>query len=494
MSPEAPAVAQGATPAVSYGDLARRVARLSGALSAKGFAKGDHIAVVMQNCPAYLEVLLAIWHGGRVAVPINAKLHPREMAHILSDSGAVAVFVTPDLDSTVQSAVTTMSTVRELFVTTGNAWQQLFQYDQQSIISCAAQDLAWLFYTSGTTGNPKGAMLTHGNLMAMALGYLAEVDTIAPTDCLFHAAPMSHGSGLYLVPHLLAGAKQVVPESGKFDPEEIADLLRHHQGVSFFAAPTMVKRFIAGPGLHDGNLGHLKTIVYGGGPMYVSDLKAALKVLGNRLVQIYGQGESPMTISVLSKAHHSLVDHPQWEHRLGSVGVPQAIVEVKIADEADRSLSPKRQGEILVRGPTVMSGYWRNPAATAETLRGGWLHTGDLGSLDEAGFLTLHDRSKDVVISGGSNIYPREVEEVLLCHPGVAEAAIIGAPDPEWGEVPVAFIVTRHPVTPQELDGYCLNHIARFKRPKRYEFVATLPKNNYGKVAKNELRSLLKVE
>ncbi len=492
MSPEAPAIAHGASAAVSYGDIARRVARLSGALSARGFTKGDHVAVIMQNCPAYLEVLLAIWHGGRVAVPINAKLHPREIAHIVADSGASAVFVTPDLESALQPVLAETPTVREVFVTAGKPWQLLFQHDQPAMVSCENQDLAWLFYTSGTTGNPKGAMLTHGNLMAMALGYLAEVDTIAPTDCLLHAAPMSHGSGLYLVPHLLAGAKQVVPESGKFDPEEIAALLRHHQGVSFFAAPTMVKRFIAGPTLNEGDLRHLKTIVYGGGPMYVSDLKAALNVLGNRLVQIYGQGETPMTISVLSKAHHNLVDHPQWEQRLGSVGVPQAIVEVKIADKTDRSMPVGEQGEILVQSPTVMSGYWGNPAATADTLRSGWLHTGDLGSLDEAGFLTLHDRSKDVVISGGSNIYPREVEEVLLCHPGVAEVAVIGVPDSEWGEVPIAFIVTRQPVTPEELDGYCLDHIARFKRPKRYEFVAALPKNNYGKVAKNELRSLWK--
>jgi len=492
MLPEAPAVAQGTNRALSYEAVARRVAQVAGALSSRGFPKGSHIALVMQNSPAYVEALLAIWHGGRVAVPINAKLHAREIAHILSDSKALAVIVTPDLETTIQAAVSGISSVREIFVTGTKSWQQMFQHDQQDLASCAPQDLAWLFYTSGTTGNPKGAMLTHENLMAMALGYLAEVDPVAATDCLLHAAPMSHGSGLYLVPHLLAGAKQVIPESGKFDPEEIASILPYHEGISFFAAPTMVKRLIAAPSIQSRDLHHLKTIVYGGGPMYGNDLKAALKLLGNnRLVQIYGQGESPMTISVLGKAQHGLISHPNWERRLASVGIPQAIVEVRVADKNDRSLPVTEQGEILVRGATVMKGYWQNPAATAETLRGGWLHTGDLGSFDEAGFLTLHDRSKDLVISGGSNIYPREVEEVLLCYPGVNEAAVIGVPDAEWGEVLVAFIVAARTITSQELDQYCLNHIARFKRPKRYEFVAALPKNNYGKVVKNDLRSLL---
>ena len=230
--------------------------------------------------------------------------------------------------------------------------------------------------------------------------------------------------------------------------------------------------------------------------MYVEDCKRAMAVLGNKLVQIYGQGESPMTITALSKARHAETGHPRYEQRLASVGTPHTVVEVAIADADDSLLPAGELGEVLVRGETVMSGYWRDPQATAEALRGGWLHTGDVGAFDEDGFLTLKDRSKDLIISGGSNIYPREVEEVLLRHEGVAEVSVVGEPDRDWGEVAVAFVVANEDACVDEaaLGALCLAHLARFKRPKRYAFVGPLPKNNYGKVLKAELRQRLAVE
>jgi long-chain acyl-CoA synthetase len=260
-----------------------------------------------------------------------------------------------------------------------------------------------------------------------------------------------------------------------------------------FAAPTMVRRLIDSPAAATADTHNLKTIVYGGGPMYLEDCKRALQILGNKLVQIYGQGESPMTITALSKARHADVGHPRYEQRLASVGIAHTVVEVKVADEQDRALAPGALGEVLVRGDAVMKGYWRDEQATAVTLRGGWLHTGDVGSMDEDGFLTLKDRSKDLIISGGSNIYPREVEEVLLRHPAVAEAAVVGKSHPDWGEEAIAFVVLRAGLaaTVQELDALCLDHIARFKRPKAYRFVDSLPKNNYGKVLKTALREQL---
>jgi long-chain acyl-CoA synthetase len=224
--------------------------------------------------------------------------------------------------------------------------------------------------------------------------------------------------------------------------------------------------------------------------MYVADLKRALDLLGPRLCQIYGQGEAPMTITGLSKAMHADCRHPRWEARLGSTGIPRTDVEVRVVDPDDRDLPPGEPGEVLARGDVVMQGYWRDPAATAETLRGGWLHTGDVGAFDGDGFLTLIDRSKDLVISGGQNIYPREIEEVLLRHPGVAEVSVIGRPHREWGEEVVACVVARPgaAVTRAELDRLCLESIARFKRPRIYRFLDALPKNNYGKVLKAELR------
>jgi long-chain acyl-CoA synthetase len=227
--------------------------------------------------------------------------------------------------------------------------------------------------------------------------------------------------------------------------------------------------------------------------MYVADLKQAIGRLGFRFAQLYGQGESPMTITGMTRALIEDAFKHGRDDRLGSVGMPQSVVQVRIADGDDRALPDGEVGEILVHGDSVMAGYWRNPEASAKTLRGGWLHTGDVGAFDGDGYLTLRDRSKDVIISGGSNIYPREVEEVLLLHPAVAEVSVVGTPDPEWGERVVAFVVRRagSAVEAGELDRSCLDNIARFKRPKEYRFLEQLPKNNYGKVLKTELRLLL---
>jgi long-chain acyl-CoA synthetase len=336
-------------------------------------------------------------------------------------------------------------------------------------------------------------MLSHGNLLAMTLSYFADVDQIAPGDAIVHAAPMSHGSGLYVLPHAARAACQVVPASGAFDPAEIFALCRVHRGVTLFAAPTMVRRLAEHPAAGQSDHPGLRTIVYGGGPMYRADLDRAHAVFGHRLAQIYGQGESPMCITALDKARHADLAHPRYAERLASVGTAQLAVEVLVADGDDRPLPAGESGEVLVRGGSVMQGYWRDPDATAAALKGGWLHTGDLGVMDADGFLSLRDRSKDLIISGGANIYPREIEEVLLEHPAVAEAAVVGTADPEWGESAIAFVVPAggRTVAAADLDAHCLARIARFKRPKAYRVVASLPKNNYGKVLKTELRSWL---
>jgi long-chain acyl-CoA synthetase len=328
------------------------------------------------------------------------------------------------------------------------------------------------------------------------LSYLADVDAISPGDCILHPAPMSHGSGLYILPHVAKAAAQVVPESGKFDPAEIFELLKVHRGATLFGAPTIVKRLVEHPGAGAAKLENLKTIIYGGGPMYLENIRRALDTFGQKFVQIYGQGESPMTITALSRECHADTGHPRYLERLSSVGVAQSVVEVRVADPEDRDLPVGETGEVLVRGDCVMTGYWRDSEATLSALRGGWLHTGDLGAFDEDGFLSLKDRSKDLIISGGSNIYPREIEEVLLKHPGVREASVVGRPDPEWGEQVVAFIVPSSlgAVDEGRLDALCREHIGRFKRPKAYRFVESLPKNNYGKVLKNELRQQLASE
>ena len=255
----------------------------------------------------------------------------------------------------------------------------------------------------------------------------------------------------------------------------------------------MVKRLVNHIVAHKAPADGFKTIVYGGGPMYVADIQQALAVMGPRFVQIYGQGESPMTITALSRTQLMDASHPRHAERIASVGVAQTLVEVRVVDAQGQTCPAGDTGEVVVRGDAVMAGYWRNEEASVQALRDGWLWTGDMGAMDVDGFLTLKDRSKDVIISGGSNIYPREVEEVLLRHPGVREVSVVGHPDPEWGEVVVAFVVGQR-LDVAVLDGLCLAHIARFKRPKHYRFVDELPKNNYGKVLKTALRELLQKE
>jgi long-chain acyl-CoA synthetase len=487
-----PGLSLGSEDRLDYAGFARRAGALGQGLRRRfGLAAGDRVALVMKNHLDYLPLLYGCWWAGLAAVPVNAKLHAKEIAYILADCGARLAVATDDMAETVAAAATEAGTKPTQILVGSSEMERLAAEAPSAPVEQAPDDLAWIFYTSGTTGRPKGAMLTHANLLAMTLCYFADVDTVSPGDAMLHAAPLSHGSGLYALPNVHAAAKQVIPESGGFDGAEIAELLGRHRGVAMFAAPTMVSRLVAHPAVAASRVPGLKTIIYGGGPMYVADLKRAVDVLGPRLAQIYGQGESPMCITSLTKAIIADRDHPRWEARVGSAGIRQSTAEIRIADAEDRALPTGEIGEILVRGPQVMTGYWNRPEANAETLRGGWLHTGDVGVLDEEGFLTLKDRSKDLIISGGSNIYPREVEEVLLRHPAVQEVAVIGRPHPDWGEEVIAFVVIRSGSTVEEevLDQLCLDAIARYKRPKVYKFVHELPKNNYGKVVKSALRA-----
>jgi long-chain acyl-CoA synthetase len=297
---------------------------------------------------------------------------------------------------------------------------------------------------------------------------------------------MSHGSGLYIMAHVARLGINVVPESGGFDPEEIFRMLMRWLRPSMFAAPTMIRRLLDCAAECDP--ARIRTLISGGAPLYVEDAIETLQRFGPHLAQIYGQGESPMTITTQSKEDIAAREHPRWRDRLASVGRPFACVDVMIADPQDGPVAAGESGEILCRGDVVMSGYWQDKGASAATLKGGWLHTGDIGTFDHDGYLTLKDRSKDLIISGGSNVYPREVEEVLLKHPQVREASVIGRPDREWGEIVVAYVVGS--AKPDELDALCLGEIARFKRPKDYVFVPALPKNNYGKILKTDLREL----
>ncbi|WP_428343329.1 AMP-binding protein [Mycobacterium sp.] len=469
--PDHDAVYHGRRRCCTWSELHDRALRLAGSIR-RHYPAGARIAIASENRPEIIELLFGIWAAECVAVPMNYKLHPREMAQILDDAEASHVFASSSIAAHLDSSYSVEAVDSE-------SYSGRFSATPAVVPSTEPSTLAWLFYTSGTTGKSKGAMLSHRNLMAMTVAHLADMDNPDHECSLVHAAPMSHGSGLYIPAYVSRGARQVISERGGFEPGEFLDLCEHHPGCSAFLAPTMVQRVIeTGRARPE----QLRTIIYGGGPMYVESMKKALAAFGPVFAQIYGQGESPMTITGLRRADHQHAD----DAVLGSVGYARSGTQVAVLRDDGTRTAVGEIGEIVCRGDVVMGGYWRNPAATDDTLRDGWLRTGDMGSFDARGYLTLHDRSKDVVISGGSNIYPREVEEVLLEHPDVSEACVVGAPDEEWGEVVVAFIVGA--ADPTDLDAHLLNRIARFKRPKRYLVVNSLPKNSYGKVLKKDLR------
>lgn len=498
--PENIAIREGEREHATYGQFARRSATIGTYLiNQHGVSRGDRVAIFARNCVQYLELLHGILWVGAIAVPINHKLHPREAAWILDNAEAKVVITdTGNIFEGFSKEDYTVDAI-ELPIDEGASGSGFGTIDDLAVkdalnppLQVADEEVAWLFYTSGTTGRPKGVMLSHGNLRAMALTYPLDVDPVLPDDHVLYAAPMSHGAGLYNFHSIRAGLCHVVPASRGFDPAEIADLAKNIGNVVFFAAPTMIKRLLA----HSRDSGYrgegIRSIIYGGGPMYASDICDALEAFGPRFIQIYGQGESPMTITALPRDLVADSQHPRAERRRASVGLAQACVQVRVVDATMRDCPVGHVGEIIVKGDTVMTGYWRNEAATKKTIREGWLMTGDMGTLDADGFLTLTDRSKDVIISGGTNIYPREVEEALLEHKDVFEVSVIGTPCDEWGEQVSAFVVLRPGANcgTSELDTWCKSRIASFKKPKIYHFVSELPKNSYGKILKTNLRDL----
>jgi long-chain acyl-CoA synthetase len=479
----------------TYAAMGSRVQALAGALAGKfGLAQGNRVAVVMTNHTSYLEVLFATWWAGMAVVPVNARLHAKEVEYILQKSRAKLCFANGDTEAAVTSVAGNAPELREVIRVDSSAYQALTAHAPRlEPATVAATDPAWLFFTSGTTGRPKAATLTHRNLLMMSLAYLADIQPVTVAHTIFHAAPLSHGTGLLALPHIAKASPNVIMESRSMNHEEILGLLRNYTGVTMYHTPTMLKRLVEHPALADAHLANLDLVFYGGSPMYLTDLRNAIERLGQRLTQMWAQAETPNTGTALGRADHVDVEHPRYLARIASAGTVRTGVELRIVDPDDNPVPVGELGEVVVRGDVVMAGYWEDPEANARTLRGGWLHTGDVGSIDADGYLSIQDRMKDMIISGGFNIYPREIEEVLLQHTGVAEVSVIGRPHPDYVEEVVACVVRRPgaAVSESDLDQLCLDNIARFKRPRAYFFLSELPKGYYGKVEKRQLRELL---
>ena len=484
---------------VTYAEFNARVNRLANAFRRLGVRQGDNVAVLQYNYPETLESIFACFKAGCGAVPINFRLHPDEYAFIIDHSESKAVICSPEINEGLLGVRARVPRVENL-ITLHGATGELLDYEALLAAEPEAwddagvkpDDLAWLFYTSGTTGQPKGAMLTHRNLIAMSMNFYADIcPGLGPDDVVLHAAPLSHGSGLYALPNIGKAAANVVLESKSFDPDLVLWTAERCHVTNMFVAPTMLKLMTESPAIDRYDHRSLRACIYGGGPMLVEDLKKAMRRLGPCLVQLYGQAESPMTITYLPHRDHVLDGTPEQMRRLASAGYARTDVEVRIVGTDGHELAADQPGEIVTRSDLIMKGYWRNPEATRAAIRDGWLYTGDVGYMDENGYVFIMDRTKDMIISGGENIYPREIEEIIIRHPAVREVAVIGVPDSTWGEAVKAVVATKPgmSVSAQDIITFCRDAIASYKKPKSVDFVPELPKNNYGKVLKRELRA-----
>ncbi|MGD9793583.1 MAG: AMP-binding protein [Acidimicrobiia bacterium] len=496
-TPEAPAITWGSA-TLTYRQFDQRSNALAHALSALGLAKGDRVAVLMRNRPELLETMFACFKAGFCLVPMNAKFTSEEIEYHVADSEAAAVITDPEgasvmADASLADAHVVVAGAEAASDTGFLGYEDLVAAEdgeRSATVAVDRDDLAWLFYTSGTTGRPKGAMLTHGNLAFVAASWLADLTPMAEGEVTLHAAPLSHGAGFHAVAVTGRGSHQLIPTDGRFEPEAIITLMRDTKVSNTWLVPTQIVMLIDALGDRAPDLPDLRHVVYGGAPFAPADLHRALEVFGPVFVQLYAQGETPMTATVLPREVHAQAMAGVHAERLGSAGYARPGMDVRVLGSDDEDLAPDEPGEVCVRGPAVMLGYWNRPDATAETLRNGWLHTGDLGRMDATGYLYLLDRAKDLIITGGSNVYAVEVEAVLAAHRDVREVAVIGIADRTWGEIVAAVVVTSAaPAQVQlELTAAANESLAGYKRPRRYEFIDALPRNAYGKVLKRELR------
>jgi acyl-CoA synthetase (AMP-forming)/AMP-acid ligase II len=483
----------------TWADLDRRVDAMAAALAARGVRKGDRILVQSKNGNQMFESMFACFRIGAVWVPTNYRQTPGEVAYLAQSSGASAMICHCDFPEHVAAAREAAPDIR--FVVSIGASEFGEDYDalvaQHSgqgipMASVEHDDPCWFFYTSGTTGRPKAAVLTHGQMAFVITNHLCDLmPGTTHRDASLVLAPLSHGAGIHQLVQVARGVKTVLLKSDRFDADEAWGLVAHWRITNMFTVPTIVKMLTEHPSVDAHDHSSLRYVIYAGAPMYREDQKHALKKLGKVLVQYFGLGEVTGNITVLPPALHETEDAPGV--KVGTCGYERTGMQVSIQDDQGRELNAGETGEICVCGPAVFAGYYDNPEANAKAFRDGWFRTGDLGHLDEEGFLYITGRASDMYISGGSNVYPRETEEKILTHPAIAEVAILGVPDKTWGEVGVAVCVLRPNATlnEPELLAWLEGKVARYKLPKRVFFWDALPKSAYGKITKKDVRAEL---
>ncbi|ALA19932.1 MULTISPECIES: acyl-CoA synthetase [Chelatococcus] len=484
----------------TWREMEARVDAMAAALRDRfGLRKGDRVLIQSANCNQMFESMFACFRLGAVWVPANYRQSPEDVAYLARASGARGLIcgagftdharacreTAPDLEFTIAIGAADFGEDYDALVA---------QHLGQTVPSVAVErdDPCWFFYTSGTTGRPKAAVLTHGQMAFVITNHLCDlVPGTTREDASIVVAPLSHGAGVHQLVQVAHGAKTILLPTDKLDVPTVWQLVEEWRVTNLFTVPTILKMLVEDESVGRFDHSSLRYVIYAGAPMYREDQKKALATLGAVLVQYFGLGEVTGNITVLPPAYHSPEDGPQA--RIGTCGFERTGMQVEIQDDAGNPVAPGETGEICVIGPAVFAGYYDNPEANAKAFRNGWFRTGDLGHMAEDGFVYITGRASDMYISGGSNIYPREIEEKILQHPDIGEVAVVGVPDPLWGEVGYAVCVTRPGVAPESLglDRWLDGKIARYKMPKRFIFWEALPKSAYGKITKKMIREEL---
>ncbi|MEO3388468.1 acyl-CoA synthetase [Mesorhizobium sp. CAU 1741] len=484
----------------TWREMEARVDAMATALAGEfGIAKGDRVLVQSSNCNQMFESMFACFRIGAVWVPTNFRQTPDEVAYLAQASGARGMICGAGFSGHA-AACSAASAALQFVISIGTSD---FGEDYDTIVArnrgrpvrpvaVDRDDPCWFFFTSGTTGRPKAAVLTHGQMAFVVTNHLCDLmPGTSLADASIVVAPLSHGAGVHQLVQVAHGAKTILPPEQRFDAGTIWSLVEKWRVTNVFTVPTILKMLVEDPAVENFDHSSLRYVIYAGAPMYREDQKRALKALGPVLVQYFGLGEVTGNITVLPPALHSVEDGPHA--RIGTCGFARTGMQVEIQNDAGDAVAAGETGEICVIGPAVFAGYHDNPEANAKAFRNGWFRTGDLGHMDANGFVYITGRASDMYISGGSNIYPREIEEKILEHPAISEVAVLGVPDPVWGEIGIAVCVARQGAGEDNIDmrEWLEPKIARYKMPKRFIFWSELPKSAYGKITKKMIREEL---
>ncbi|TCP53546.1 acyl-CoA synthetase (AMP-forming)/AMP-acid ligase II [Tamaricihabitans halophyticus] len=494
--PDAEAIVSGRV-RITWRELDERVDAAAGALRAQGIGHGDPVLVHSPNQIELIQAMFAIWRVGAVFAPTNYRLAPPETAELAELIRPAAVICHVDYPAHADAAGTAGQPRAGIWWTGAGSdarsglWT-LPPAEAQPNEPVRTGDHAWYFFTSGTSGRSKAAVLTHDQMGFVVTNHLCDLlPALSELDAQVVVAPLSHGAGIHLLPQVARGAKTVLPEAASLDPAEIWRLVQTERVTNMFTVPTILKRLAEAPETTEYDLSSLRYVIYAGAPMYRADQERARAALGDVLVQYYGLGEVTGNITVLPPSEHGR--HVPAGIEFGTCGRPRTGIQISVQQEDGVECGPGVQGEICVAGPAVFAGYLNNQAANEGAFRDGWFRTGDLGLVDDGGYLYVTGRASDMFISGGSNIYPREIEEKLLRHPAISEVAVVGMPDARWGEVGVAVLVTDsgQELDEAELRAWLHERVARYKVPKRFVRWESIPKSGYGKIVKRTIRDAL---